>query len=151
MRLHPPCSILLLVPELVKADLWHQGFKVVSEGLLRVESGPGAGVDCLGEGGDSRQQLGRQRLGTFLGWGERVCRDQNSSCKVLGVPRFSTTNTAMQCNIIFVVQRKMYYRFSKNFCNSEKLKGSADCKIFDFKWILSGWRTHQNIDCLFFH
>ena len=82
---HPPCSFLLLVPELVEADLWHQGFKVVSEGLPRVEGGPGAGVDCLGEGGDPRQQLGRQRLGAFLGWGERECKDQNCLCKVLGV------------------------------------------------------------------
>lgn len=63
---YSPCSFLLLVPELMEADLWHQRFKVVSKRLLRVEGGPGAGVDCLGEGGDPCQQLGRQRLGAFL-------------------------------------------------------------------------------------
>ena len=63
---YSPCSFLLLVPELMEADLWHQRFKVVSKRLFRVEGGPGAGVDCLGEGGDPRQQLGRQRLGAFL-------------------------------------------------------------------------------------
>ena len=122
---YSPFTFLLLLPELVETDLWHQGFKVVSEGLLRVESGPGAGVDCLGEGRNPRQQLGRQRLGAFLGWG-RECKDLNCLCEVLGVPRFSATN------IIFVVQRKMYYYLVKNFCNSEKLKESADCKIFNF-------------------
>lgn len=58
------------MPELVETDLWHQWLKIVSEGLLRVEGGPGARVDCLGEGGDPRQQLGRQWLGAFLCWEE---------------------------------------------------------------------------------
>ena len=64
--------LLLLLPEEVDADLRHEGFKHVTEReLLRVEGGPRARVDRLGEGRETSKNRRRQRFGPLLSTKER--------------------------------------------------------------------------------
>ena len=52
---------------MVDADLWHEGFKhVTKREFLRIEGGPRARVDRLGEGRETSKDRRRQRLGPLL-------------------------------------------------------------------------------------
>ena len=60
----PPSFLFPLLPQQVQAGLRDQRLKGLPEGLLRVEGGPGTGVDRLREGGDASQQRRGEGLGT---------------------------------------------------------------------------------------
>ena len=64
--------LLLLLPEMVDTDLRHEGFKhMTKRELLRVEGGPRARVDRLGEGRETSKDWRRQRLGPLLSTKEK--------------------------------------------------------------------------------